>query len=308
MCLDRDRPSIVFVLHQAAPPSARAEPFQGTIQALHRHSWREMRLQNRRGQCVILSLALGPGLKLVPASDRPLIDDRRLTRTTTWGYIISIFDFSFSQFIPSFLQPHSSFYLYPYLSMARLKPLCPDRTSSEGCPLGVHCRLRHRAEPGEDDEIEEEHHNPILADANRAANGNIPTGHTTGQRRCFNFWNTGSCRYGAKCDFDHVANLDVKPRIMVSSIQPGNSDDKIPTPFPSLGCLDDASSAQLLISFPKNMRCNTIGQVRTFLTSAKRNRSINNVIQAESLLLAITSSSPNNNRSIHHSSAVVEHG
>jgi len=192
--------------------------------------------------------------------------------------------------------------------MARLRPLCPDRTSSEGCPLDVHCRLRHRAEPGEDDEIEEEYHNPILADVNRAANGNMPTGYGTGQRRFFYFWNTGSCTFGARCQSDHLSNPDVKPRIMVSSIQPGNSDDKIPTPFPSLGCLDDASSAQLLISFPKNMRLNTIGQVRTFLTSAKRNRSINNVIQAESLLLAITSSSPNNNRSIHHSSAVVEHG
>ena len=55
-------------------PALGLRRFQGTIQALHRHSWREMKLQNRRGPCVFLSLALGPGLKVVPASHRPLTE------------------------------------------------------------------------------------------------------------------------------------------------------------------------------------------------------------------------------------------
>ena len=95
---------------------------------------------------------------------------------------------------------------------------------------------------------------------------------------------------------------------MVSSIQPGNSDDKVPTPFPSLDCLDDASSDQVLVPFPKNMRLKTVGQVEGFLTSAKKNRSIKNVIQVEELLLAITSSSQQNDRWVQHTSVVVENG
>jgi len=124
----------------------------------------------------------------------------------------------------------------------------------------------------------------------------------------FLFLEYWKCKFGARCHSDHVPNPDVKPRIMVSSIQPGNPDDKVPTPFPSHDCLDDASSDQVLVPFPKNMRLKTVGQVEGFLTSAKKNRSIKNVIQVEELLLAITSSSQQNDRWVQHTSVVVENG
>ena len=183
--------------------------------------------------------------------------------------------------------------------MARLRPLCPDRTSSTGCPLGVHCRLRHQAEPGEDDEIDRIDDGPsILVNANKAANGDIGTGKgdINGKKRCFNFWNTGQCKFGDRCNFEHVPNPDVKPRLMVSSIELSTTDKKAPDPFPSLDCLDDAASDQLLVPFAKNMRLKTPNQVDTLFASAKKNRSIKSAIQAEELLSAITSSSTQNDR------------
>jgi hypothetical protein len=60
--------------------------------------------------------------------------------------------------------------------------------------------------------------------------------------------------------------------------------------------LDDAASDQLLVPFAKNMRLKTPNQVDTLFAQAKKNRSIKSAIQAEELLLAITSSSQQNDR------------
>jgi hypothetical protein len=71
-------------------------------------------------------------------------------------------------------------------------------------------------------------------------------------------------------------------------IQLKNTESK-PLSFPSLDCLDDLGSDRLIMPFAKITKLKTPTQVEAYLTSIKHMRSIKTAVQAEELLLMLTS-------------------
>lgn len=98
--------------------------------------------------------------------------------------------------------------------MARLGALCPDRTSSEGCPLGAHWRLRHHGEIGKEDD---QRSNLVIGFDHPNGAAIVGLGDPAGgdKRRCFNhssLGDPGSRHLSERFGFEHLPTLSSRRR------------------------------------------------------------------------------------------------
>lgn len=168
--------------------------------------------------------------------------------------------------------------------MARQKAPCRAYATPAGCPYGSRCHFSH------DNSIRP--NTSALAAANNAAIADRPK-QATAVGRCHSWWSSGECKHGKKCRYEHIDNPNLKTQVEIRrGIERGGSEVKATQPFPSLGCLDDLSSDALLVPF----RYQSAATVNTFLRNIKNTKSITRVEQAEELLVAILSSSHQNDK------------
>lgn len=133
-----------------------------------------------------------------------------------------------------------------------------------------------------------------LAAANKAANADRPI---PAAARCRSWWDTGECKHGQKCRFEHVDNPNLQSQVAVGrEIEQGRKEVKATKPFPSLGCLDGLTSDALLVPF----RYQSYIKVDALLQSMKVKKSLTRVEQTEELLVAILSTSHQNDKWVSH--------
>lgn len=112
-----------------------------------------------------------------------------------------------------------------------------------------------------------------LAAVNQAANIDArPRG------RCNFLWTYGTCKFGDKCQYEHVDNPDRAVQTEIrNEIEQSAANVRPTEAFPSLSCLDDLSSDALLVPFGYQ----TVPKVNGLLEAVKRAKSYTRIDQAE---------------------------